>query len=74
MKSKSLKGPDSPNVNSASGSTQGRVTFAKNVKTTTMPFTRSKRWMTKVKSSKKLYSRKGKNAWKSKAQIYRSFQ
>ncbi len=57
-----LKGPKSPNVNSAIGSTQGRVTFAKNVKTT-MPFTRSKRWMTKVKESKKRYSRKeAKNA------------
>ncbi|BAQ90627.1 hypothetical protein [uncultured Mediterranean phage uvMED] len=52
----------SPNVNNASESTQGRVTFAKNVKTT-MPFTRSKRWMTKVKQSKKRYSRKeAKNA------------
>ena len=47
----------SPNVNSANESTQGRVTFAKNAKTT-MPFTRSKRWMTKVKSSKKIYNRR----------------
>ena len=47
----------SPNVNNASESTQGRVTFAKNVKTT-MPFTRSKRWMTKVKGNSKRYSRK----------------
>ena len=58
-----LKGPKSPNVNSAIVSTQGRVTFAKNVKTT-MPFTRSKRWMTKVKESKKRYSRKDKNVFK----------
>ena len=58
-----LKGPKSPNVNSAIGSTQGRVTFAKNVKTI-MPFTRSKRWMTKVKESKKRYSRKDKNVFK----------
>ena len=52
-----LLGPKSPNVNSADGSTQGTETSAKNVKTT-MPFTRSKRWMTKVKGNSKRYSRK----------------
>ena len=55
--SKSLTGLKSPNVNSVNESTKGRVTFAKNAKTT-MPFTRSKRWMTKVKSSKKIYNRR----------------
>ena len=54
---RSLTGLKSPNVNSAKGSTQGRVTFAGNAKTT-MPFTRSKRWMTKTKSSKKIYNRR----------------
>ena len=55
--SKSLTGLISPNANSAKESTLRRVTFADNAKTT-MPFTRSKRWMTKVKKSKKLYNRK----------------